>query len=301
MQSALKCLLVVLATTATANAGVVLNEIFVNPSGTDNGNEFFEIRNLDGGAVSLDGLSFVVIEGDTAIPGQPGMIDLAMSLAGLSTGPNGLLLWRDADTVLNPAPAPETTVHVEDINPDFENGGQTYLLARNFSGTVGTDLDTNDDGVLDATPWDAVLDAVAHPISSESGFSILYAALLGGIEFPAVAMTPDGLFRPRNNPATWVGSDGDGTSPGPWAFETGKMLFPDGTDATSYFVAPDNVFTPGGENAAMIPEPSAIAMLAVLGLLTGGISTLRSRQCRESSPHELSARQSPELGALPCD
>lgn len=93
-------------------------------------------------------------------------------------------------------------------------------------------------------------------------------------------MTPDGIFRLGNQPDLWVASDGEGASPGPWVFEAGKMLFPDGSDATSYFAAPDNVFTPGGANAAMVPEPSTVAMLAALGLLLGGISILLHRRKR---------------------
>ncbi len=34
----------------------------------------------------------------------------------------------------------------------IENGTITMLLVKDFTGTVGQDLDTNDDGVLDMTP-----------------------------------------------------------------------------------------------------------------------------------------------------
>ncbi|MCA8960692.1 MAG: dockerin type I repeat-containing protein, partial [Planctomycetes bacterium] len=37
----------------------------------------------------------------------------------------------------------------------------THLLALNFSGASGDDLDTDDDGVLDILPWDAVVDLIA--------------------------------------------------------------------------------------------------------------------------------------------
>jgi hypothetical protein len=35
------------------------------------------------------------------------------------------------------------------------------MLVRNFTGTNGSDLDTNDDGTLDITPWVEVIDSIA--------------------------------------------------------------------------------------------------------------------------------------------
>lgn len=43
----------------------------------------------------------------------------------------------------------------------LENGTVTLLLVKNFSGALGDDLDANDDGVLDTTPWEVMFDAVA--------------------------------------------------------------------------------------------------------------------------------------------
>ena len=43
----------------------------------------------------------------------------------------------------------------------LENGTVTLLLVKGFSGAFGADLDTNDDGVLDSNPWEALFDAVA--------------------------------------------------------------------------------------------------------------------------------------------
>ncbi len=36
----------------------------------------------------------------------------------------------------------------------LENGTLTLLLVQGFTGALGNDLDTNDDGTLDSTPWD---------------------------------------------------------------------------------------------------------------------------------------------------
>ena len=59
---------VIVATTSAAHSALVLNEIFVNPPGTDNGQEFFEIRSTTGGIESMAGLTLLGIEGDGANP-----------------------------------------------------------------------------------------------------------------------------------------------------------------------------------------------------------------------------------------
>ena len=47
------------------------------------------------------------------------------------------------------------------LNSAFQNGTSTYLLVSDYIGTLGTDLDTDNDGTLDAVPWTAVLDSFA--------------------------------------------------------------------------------------------------------------------------------------------
>ena len=41
-----------------------------------------------------------------------------------------------------------------------DNNGFTLALVRGYSGTIGQDLDTNNDGVLEAAPWLAAVDSV---------------------------------------------------------------------------------------------------------------------------------------------
>lgn len=47
------------------------------------------------------------------------------------------------------------------LDLDAEKGTVTFLLVKDFTGTVGDDLDDDDDGLLDTTPWSAIVDAVA--------------------------------------------------------------------------------------------------------------------------------------------
>ena len=44
---------------------------------------------------------------------------------------------------------------------ELENGTVTLLLVKTFTGAINDDLDTNNDGTLDSTPWESVVDAVA--------------------------------------------------------------------------------------------------------------------------------------------
>ena len=62
-----------------------------------------------------------------------------------------------------------------------------------FTGANGDDLDTDDDGTLDSTPWTSVVDAVSliEEANPPSGTEYSYAVQLGG-----VTVGPDGSFAP---------------------------------------------------------------------------------------------------------
>jgi len=202
--------------TAAAQPGtppeIYINEVFVNPPGADNGSEYFEIRSCDPFR-PLEGLTFLVIEGDGAAAGT---IDQALPLTGQSTGGNGLFLWRDATVPMLPPPEPGTNIFIQDFVPDIENGGQTYMLVRGFTGSVGQDLDTDNDGVLDLAPWGAVIDAVAYSEASPAAVSRTYADDVGGVTFPQLSFTPDWIG--RNRCCLWFGADVTGSFPGPFTF-----------------------------------------------------------------------------------
>ena len=89
-----------LALAGAAHAGTVqLSEFFVNPPGTDNGQEFFELCG-DAGE-SLSGLKLIIIEGDGT---GAGSIDAILDLGSFSLGSNGLFLWRDSSSVIDTSP-----------------------------------------------------------------------------------------------------------------------------------------------------------------------------------------------------
>jgi predicted extracellular nuclease len=124
----------------TANCGgvveplePVINEFSANTVGTDDV-EFVEIY----GDPETDYSAYKVleIEGDGSVAGViDGVLDLG------STNIDGFYL-------------------VSLSNGDLENGTLTLLLVKNFTAALGDDLDTNNDGVLDAEPWTAIVDSV---------------------------------------------------------------------------------------------------------------------------------------------
>lgn len=244
-----------------ARATILINELLVNPPSSDNGSEFIELLSTTGGVEAMTGLWFLAIEGDGT---NAGSIDVALSLNSFSTGTNGLFLWRDNAAVLSPAPAAATTLNVADFNPDIENGSNTYLIVSGFTGSVGNDLDTDNDGVIDVTlPWTTTVDAVGF-VENDGAANVQYATALGGISFGGISevFTPDAFNRFQNGQPRWF--DVLGSAPGPWTADATNLSGP---------MPPNFTLTPGSPNP--VPEPSTLA-LAALGLV--GVAAVARRR-----------------------
>ncbi len=241
-----------LAAAGAANGATRINEFFFNPSGTDNGFEFFELAGTPG--QSLANTWLLIVEGDGS---GAGVIDQAFDLSSFSLGSNGLFLWRDAATVLNPAPDAGTTINVADFNPDIENGTNTWLLVTGFSGALGNDLDTDNDGALDSSPWASVIEAVGY--TDGAAGDIQYASLFGGntavagggIDIEAYAFGTNGV-------GYFLDIDGTSTVGGPYTIDNTETI-PGGVSGAF-------ALTPGSANT--IPSPGAMALLG-LGALVG--------------------------------
>ena len=178
-----------LTMTAATYADLTLNEI---RTGTGN-NEYIEIKGTPG--ESLAGVT-VVILGDGASTGtaitRTGVVEWIYRFAATDViGSNGYLVLHNPGQ--NPANAADTagawTLTVDPGATNLPWGYQasglsgdtqiespdnmTFLLVRDFTGTDtfqtrapnagagGQDLDTNDDGTLDITPWSSIIDSVA--------------------------------------------------------------------------------------------------------------------------------------------
>lgn len=128
---------------------VRINEIRIDQPGTDI-DEYFELVGPSG--QSLTGLTYVVI-GDSTAAGS-GVIEAVVDLAGQVIPASGFFVAAENTFTLSVADLI--------VNLDFENADNvTHVLVEGFTGSNGQDLDTNDDGILDVTPWASIVDLVA--------------------------------------------------------------------------------------------------------------------------------------------
>lgn len=150
-------------------ASFSLSEIRLDHPGTDV-NEYVEIKGAPGANASA--LTFVIIGDGTALSGT---VEYIKSLAGVIIPSDGSLLLGNSAMTIG-VPDVVLTTSAAGI---FENSDNvTYLLVQGFTGVAAQDLDTNDDGVLDVTPWTLIVDHVAliessatPPIGTEWSYS----------------------------------------------------------------------------------------------------------------------------------
>jgi hypothetical protein len=256
MRSLCSSLALAAAVLLPAQGAILINEIMINPPGTDNGTEYFEFYSTTGGVESLAGLWLIEIDGDTT---NSGLINKALDLGAFSTGTNGLFLYRDSATVLLPAPEAATTITSLDF-PDTQNGSGTFLLVSGFTGAAGNDLDTDNDGTLNTFPWASVLDGIGVA-ENDAGNNFTYAAQVGFFAFGPLDYTPDAVTR-LGNGGLWVGADLLGGSPGPFTLEDLETTSQNGSSVPSGLL-----LSPGRANPVPEPASAVFALLGVLGIL----------------------------------
>ncbi|NJL40410.1 MAG: hypothetical protein HC899_29470 [Leptolyngbyaceae cyanobacterium SM1_4_3] len=161
---------------------IVINEIRIDQPGTDE-SEFFELGGTPG--TSLDNLTYIVI-GDSD-EGSSGVIEAVVELDGQAIQADGLFAaGEDTNSfvatldLIGPSGSPGGLLNFENSN------NVTHLLVNNFTGTDGQDLDTNDDGVLDITPWETIVDSVA----------LIETIGSGNLVYSDTQVGPDGNFVP---------------------------------------------------------------------------------------------------------
>jgi len=172
---------------------VIITEIRNDePGATPDANEYFELSGPPD--TPLGSLSYIVI-GDGA--GGSGQIDEVVSLIGTKIPADGYYLVAENTYTLTD---PETTVDlITGLN--FENDDNvTHLLVEDFDSEAALaaddDLDTNDDGILDVTPWSRVLDKVAlirqpnPPETTEYAYGPPYVGPAGGDTPGHIALCP---------------------------------------------------------------------------------------------------------------
>lgn len=215
-----------------ASADLVVNEFVNNHIGTDT-NEYVEVFGLPN--TDYSDYTIVEIEGDGT---SAGLIDDMTFTIGV-TDANGI--WWSG------------------YQPNVpENGSMTYLLVTGYTGGVGLDIDTDDNGVIDTTYWTSIVDSVGVYDGGTADWT--YGEVQLDSNLPPAGYTPGGASRIPNGTDTnslsdWMRNDFDGA----------------GIPGFSGTVDPGECLnTPGLIN--VIPEPASLGLLAL-----GGLALLRRR------------------------
>lgn len=190
--------LVAFATGAWAQ--LQINEIRTDMTSTDT-DEYFELKGTP--STDLSSYTYIVIgDGSTTLCGT---VECVVPLTGYSIQADGLFA-----AVKYYAGGNVLTGYDAVINSSafaFENSDNvTHMLVSGWTGTIAMDLDTNDDGVLDVTPWTAIIDDVAMvtalPINCATGSEYTYSATVLG---PDGAYVPGHVYRCSDTNAWVVG------------------------------------------------------------------------------------------------
>jgi uncharacterized protein len=166
---------------ATGPSDPVINEFVANHTGSDT-EAFVEVF----GDASTDYSALTVLEIEGEGSGW-GVIDAVLPVGTT----NGGGYWIDSE--------------------DMENGTLTILLVENFTGSKGDDLDIDNDGTLDSTPWTRIVDDVA--VFDGGSSDLTYSAVTLGPNYDGVSSfapggasrIPDGLD--TDSATDWVRND----------------------------------------------------------------------------------------------
>jgi predicted extracellular nuclease len=227
------------STCSSEPAGPVINEFVASTAGTDV--EYVEIL----GSPGTDYSDYVVLEIEGDAGTAAGTIDEVITVG--TTGANGLYLAN------LPANA-------------LENGTLTLLLVKDFTGALGDDLDTNNDGTLDVTPWSEMVDSVA--VNDGGAGDLTYGVPTLGVSYDGLPFAPGGASRipdgtDTDTAADWVRNDFD------LAGIPGFTGTPEEGEALN---------TPGAPNALVEIEPPPPAVFKIHEVQGSGLSSPLSGQ-----------------------
>ncbi|HEX2639396.1 MAG TPA: VCBS repeat-containing protein [Pyrinomonadaceae bacterium] len=252
------CLLIALGcigmlSAANASAQVLLNELDINPSGTDNPCEYVELIGPPG--TVLNNLYFLSLEGDS----NKGQVTAVLQFGdgtnpGPSLGSNGLLVVTSPTTCgTRSFPAGTTAVTttlLDAAGGALQNGTNSFLLVSSPTAIAATtDLDTNDDGTLDALPVGAtIVDGVSW--SDGGAGDITYGTVLtaAGGTIGAATRFP-GNTTPNSASAWYAGAMTGANSDNTYSATIRTANFP-----------PDGALTPGAPNVGTPVKDAPVDM-----------------------------------------
>lgn len=172
------------AVPAQAATHPVINEFSASTTGTDV--EFIELFGT--ASDPLAGYSILEIEGDAS---STGVVDGVWAAPALGADGRGLLSLA---------------------SNDLENATLSLLLVQGTAPALGTDLDANDDGAIDAGFALTVVDAIA--VTDAGAGDLTYGGTTLGVAYDGLALTPGGASRipdgtDTDAAADWVRNDFD--------------------------------------------------------------------------------------------
>lgn len=156
---------------------LLINEFMFNPSASGDPNEFIEVKgdaNTDYSEWSL-----IVVDGDGSVAGK---IDNVFQLG--TTNSSGYWVTPYQKNAL-------------------QNGTQTVLLVKDFTGKVGDDLDTANTGTFTSTPWSEIGDTIAVSDGGSGDPTYANAPVLTGKLIAGASRIPDGTD--TDSASDWTG------------------------------------------------------------------------------------------------
>ncbi|MCH2136956.1 MAG: hypothetical protein MK101_10315, partial [Phycisphaerales bacterium] len=167
---------------------IMLNELRANQAGEDT-DEYFELIGPAG--ASLDGITFIAI-GDGSSD-YHGVIEEVVDLTGHIINADGFFLVGQPEMLLG---TPDYAVEL-----NFESSDQvTFVLVSGFTGALGDDVDTDNDGVMDVMPWDAAIDCIAFIEEVDDYSDHVYCSTTVG---PDNVYTPGGARKCPDADGDW--------------------------------------------------------------------------------------------------
>jgi endonuclease I len=207
---------------ATSLFGQVINEYVAQHSsnGTGNRNDREYIEVFGTANTDLSNLYIIQVNGNA---GNEGIVDSIHQLG--TTNADGYYWTGFLDSVLS-------------------NSTMTLILVSNFTGSLSMDLDTNNDGTFNVTPWDAILDSVGIQEAGET----VYSPVALTRNYDGINYLPAGASRIPNGIDTdavgdWIRNDWDGEGL---------------TGFSGSLSASEAINTPNTENANQYPPASPI-------------------------------------------
>ncbi len=204
----------------TQASAQTLSEFRLDMPGTDT-EEFVELAGAVG--ASLDGISFVIL-GDSGSTNFGGQVETAVDMTGHVINANGFFVLAKSTFTLGVA-------DLTDDGMSFENSDNvTYMLISGFTGAVGDDLDTTDDGILDGLTG-TIIDSL----------SIIESIGSGDIVYGSQSIGPDGSFVPATG----------------WLCDSGSWMIGGFSDLAGNTAGADNDCTPSNDDCAGAISASA--------------------------------------------